>query len=113
MTQIGSFGQRTGQPNGLPRGEQQVVERRARQTSETDDESGRAVAELEELLLGIYRGVELRAPVGVRAGPIRCALHGVDDATLPRIPFLDAQKVPTPDQRQGRADEAMHSVKIG
>ena len=113
MTQIGAFGQRTGRPDGLAGGKQQVIERRIRQTGKADDETGRAVAELEELLLGIYRGIQLGAPVGMCADPIRSALHGVDDATLPGVPFFDIQKVPTADQRQGRADEAMHRVKIG
>src|SRR5437899_988113 len=113
VAQVRTFVQRPGRPDGLSRGEQQVIERCARQSRKTDDESGRAMAELEEPLVGVARAVEVGAPVGMSAGTFRGTPHSVDDATLPRLPSTGIEEAPAANQRQSRGDETVYGTKIG
>src|SRR5271154_2578236 len=106
MAEARTLCQRAGCPGGLACSKQQVVERRTRQACKTNDEARCAMAKLQQHL-GIARPVELRTPVGPVAKAVRGALNGIHDAAFPRIPILDTQEVPAPDERQRRGNKSM------
>ena len=113
MTEVGPFGKRPGRPDRLAGRAEELVERRAREAREADDETRGTVTELEELLATFARAVELGTPVRLHAETIGGALHRRDDATLPRCPCVGIEKRAAADQRQGRGHESMHGVQIG
>ena len=83
----------------------------ARQIGKADDETGRAMAELEQPLRVV--AVELWAPIGAfpRRSAVRCTV-----LTMQRSHALHSspsRRWRPADQRQRRGDEAVHGVEIG
>src|SRR5215467_9847876 len=67
VAKVGAFGERSRCPDRFSGGKQQIVDLRAWQAGEADDEAGRAVAELQQHFPARTSVVELRTPVDVRS----------------------------------------------
>src|SRR3954467_8430199 len=70
------------------------------------------MAELQQLLLGFGRAVELWTPIGESAAAIHGTLNRLDNAIFPAIPCLRIEQMASSDQWQRSGNEAVHGTEM-